>query len=609
MAGGARVPLVAIRGLHVGFRRGEDLHRVVHGADLTIHENETLALVGESGCGKTVTAQSILRLMPEHWIAYPAGEIWFEGRDILKLAPSELLEIRGGKIGMIFQEPMSSLNPLHTIDRQINETLLLHQGLPPARATPISLEWLKKVGIRDPQNKLRAYPHQLSGGERQRVMIAMALANQPRLLIADEPTTALDVTIQAQILRLIKSLQRELAMSVLFITHDLGIVRRIADRVAVMHDGRIVETNSTEEIFRRPQDPYTQVLLAAEPRGEPPEADPAAEPIVRVGNLKVWFPIQRGLLRRVQGHVKAVDGITFHLKKGHTLGVVGESGSGKTTLGKALLRLERSDGEIWFDTQPLHRLDAKEVRPLRRQIQIIFQDPYGSLSPRMSVEQIIGEGLSIHQVGDPAGRERLIVDTMREVGLDPEHRDRYPNEFSGGQRQRIALARALVMKPQVLVLDEPTSSLDRTIQFQVIELLKGLQERHGLTYLFISHDLKVIKSLCHDIVIMRQGKIVESGPAREIFAHPQHPYTRELLATAFDGAAFVGASAAGAEPETGSGPAAAASGRDADSDGGGASNGAAGNGAGDGTAAGGCAADDRAPDGHQPSAPAAPGET
>jgi microcin C transport system ATP-binding protein len=375
-------------------------------------------------------------------------------------------------------------------------------------------------------------------------MIAMALLNGPRLLIADEPTTALDVTIQAQILELIARLKRELAMAVLFITHDLTIVRRIADRVAVMHEGRIVETGPTAEIFARPQDPYTRRLLEAEPHGQPPEAEPGREPVVRVEELKVWFPIQRGLLRRTRGHVKAVDGVSFLLRRGQTLGVVGESGSGKTTLGKALIRLQASEGGVWFEGQPLHALEGKTLRPLRRQMQVIFQDPFGSLSPRMSVEQIIGEGLEIHKLGSPEERERLIADTMREVGLDPEERHRYPHEFSGGQRQRIALARALVLKPKLLVLDEPTSSLDRTIQFQVIELLKSLQARHGLTYIFISHDLAVVKTLCHDILIMRRGQVVEAGPAREIFARPRQAYTQELLATAFAGTANAAAASA-----------------------------------------------------------------
>jgi microcin C transport system ATP-binding protein len=525
--------LLQIKDLHIGFRKGERVDLVVRGINLAILENETLALVGESGCGKTVTAQSILRLYPERLVAYPQGQVLFEGRDILSCGLEEVRRIRGGRVGMIFQEPMSSLNPLHTVVKQLSETLTLHQGLSAAKAAAVSLEWLQRVGLEDPGRKLGAYPHQLSGGERQRVMIAMALANKPRLLIADEPTTALDVTIQAQILELIARLKRELAMAVLFITHDLSIVRRVADRVAVMRAGELVETGPVEQIFTRPQHPYTRALLEAEPSALPPEADRSAAALLRVGDLKVWFPIQRGFLRRTIGHVKAVDGVTLTARRGQTLGVVGESGSGKTTLGKAVLRLEASRGEILFNDRPLHGLSARDLRPLRPRIQIIFQDPYGSLNPRMSIQQIVGEGLEVHCIGDPAGREQRIIDTLREVGLDPQERHRYPNEFSGGQRQRIALARALVLKPELIILDEPTSSLDRTIQFQVIQLLKSLQARHGLTYIFISHDLRLVRSLCHEIVIMRRGRIVESGPAREIFARPQDPYTRELLATAF----------------------------------------------------------------------------
>jgi microcin C transport system ATP-binding protein len=526
--------LLEIRGLHVGFKKGERLDRVIHGVDLDVRRNETVALVGESGSGKTVTAQAILRLFPETWIAYPEGEIFFEGRDVLRMDAQELLRIRGNEISMIFQEPMTSLNPLHTVEKQINEALFLHRGLAPSKASPIALEWLERVGLNDPQKKLFSFPHQLSGGERQRVMIAMALVNEPKLLIADEPTTALDVTIQAQILQLMKELQRELHMSVLFITHDLGIVRRIADRVAVMHDGLIVETESNRRIFSKPSHPYTRKLLAAEPRGESPPSDPDREAVITTRDLKVWFPIQRGILRLTRGYVKAVDGVTLKVRRGQSLGVVGESGSGKTTLGKALLRLEQSKGEIRFEDQAVHALDAKTLRPLRRRMQVIFQDPFGSLNPRMSVEQIIGEGLVINKIGSSSSREQRIIEVMKEVGLDPEHRHRYPHEFSGGQRQRIALARALVLQPDLLILDEPTSSLDRTIQFQVIELLKSLQVRHGLSYIFISHDLKVVKDLCHDIVIMKNGKIVEEGQAREIFSKPQHPYTKELLATAFE---------------------------------------------------------------------------
>lgn len=532
-AGQADEPLLSIRGLQVAFRRADGEKRVVHGIDLDLGERETVALVGESGSGKTVSAQAILRLIPEHWISYPAGEVRFAGRDVLKMNEAELRSIRGGEVGMIFQEPMTSLNPLHTIERQLAEVFFIHQALSPEKARKSSLEWLERVGLRNAKERLGAYPHQLSGGERQRVMIAMALANRPKLLIADEPTTALDVTIQAQILSLIAELQRELGMAVLFITHDLGIVRRLADRVAVMRDGRIVEQGTTEDLFTAAVHPYTRELLAADSAGESPLSSADEAVVAEVNDLKVWFPIRSGLLRRVTGHVKAVDGVSFALKRGRSLGVVGESGSGKTTLGKALLRLEKSEGGILIEGTPVHGLDAKAMRPLRRKLQIIFQDPYGSLSPRMSVGQIVGEGLLIHGIGDESERERAVADALVEVGLDPADRDRYPNEFSGGQRQRIALARALVLKPDILVLDEPTSSLDRTIQFQVVELLRMLQEKHGLSYLFISHDLKVVKRLCHDLVIMKAGKVVEAGSAREIFADPKEAYTKELLETAF----------------------------------------------------------------------------
>ena len=536
--------LIDVHNLHIGFKKGEQLQTVVHGVDFYINPHEILALVGESGAGKSLTAQAILRLIPESTIAYPQGEILFEGRDLLHLSHEELRRIRGNEISMIFQEPMSSLNPLHTIEKQLNETLFLHKGLSASQTAPLTLEWLHKVGIRDPEKRLKAFPHQLSGGERQRVMIAMALANEPKLLIADEPTTALDVTIQSQILHLLKGLQQELGMAILFITHDLGIVRRIADRVAVMQNGKIVETEAAKTLFSRPQHPYTQTLLNAEPKGESPEINSKAEAMVQLRDLNVWFPIQKGILRRTKDYVKAVNGLTLTLKKGHTLGVVGESGSGKTTLGKAILRLEKSNGEIVFEGSalaqnvvkalPLHALTEKQLRPLRREMQIIFQDPYGSLNPRMSVEQIIGEGLRFHKIGTRAQQEQLIIDTLKEVGLDPDWRHRFPHEFSGGERQRIAIARALVLKPKFIVLDEPTSSLDRSIQFQVIELLKQIQRKYGLTYLFISHDLKLVKTFCHEIVIMQKGEIVEAGPTREILRHPQHAYTQELLRTAFE---------------------------------------------------------------------------
>lgn len=528
-------PLIDIRDLHIGFRKGEQVQHVVHGVDLQIQPHETLALVGESGAGKSITAQTILRLVPETTIAYPRGEIWFEERDILTLSPDELRRIRGNQISMIFQEPMSSLNPLHTIEKQLNETLFLHAGLPPSKASARSLKWLQRVGIRNADTRLKAFPHQLSGGERQRVMIALALANEPQLLIADEPTTALDVTIQSQILTLIKDLQQELGMAILFITHDLGIVRQIADRVVVMRNGKVVETNEAASLFQHPQQAYTRELLEAEPRGNPPELDPAAAPLITVDNLKVWFPIQKGLLRRTHDYVKAVDGLTLTIRQGQTLGVVGESGSGKTTLGKAILRLERSEGALTFEDIPLQTLSDKALRPMRRQMQIIFQDPFGSLNPRMSVEQIIAEGLRIHKLGgDAAGQSELIAQTLREVGLNPERRHQFPHEFSGGERQRIAIARALVLRPRFMVLDEPTSSLDRSIQFQVIELLKAIQQAHGLTYLFISHDLKLVKTFCHELIIMKDGQVVEAGSTRAILHDPQHAYTQELLRTAFE---------------------------------------------------------------------------
>lgn len=528
------MPLIDIKNLHIGFRKGEQVHHVVHGIDFQIQPHETLALVGESGAGKSITAQSILRLISESNITYSQGEIWFEEQNILGLSQDELRKIRGNDISMIFQEPMSSLNPLHTIEKQLNETLFLHKGLSPGKATPLSLEWLRRVGIRDAEKRLKAFPHQLSGGERQRVMIAMALANEPKLLIADEPTTALDVTIQSQILKLIKELQQELGMAILFITHDLGIVRQIADRVVVMRNGNVVEVGETQKLFTHPQHAYTRELLEAEPHGEPPKIDQKAMPLIELDDVKVWFPIQKGILRRTHGYVKAVDGLTVTIRQGQTLGVVGESGSGKTTLGKAILRLEKSTGDISFEQTALQELSEKRLRPIRRQMQIIFQDPYGSLNPRMSIEQIIAEGLQIHGIGDKAGQTDLIISTLKEVGLDPERRHQFPHEFSGGERQRIAIARALVLRPKFIVLDEPTSSIDRSIQFQVIELLKQIQQKYGLTYLFISHDLKLVKTFCHELLIMKKGEVVEAGPTRKILHDPQHPYTQELLRTAFE---------------------------------------------------------------------------
>ena len=530
----ARAPLLEIRNLRIGFRKDDVVNEVVHGIDLDIAAGDTLALVGESGSGKTVTAQSVLRLYPESLVAYTGGSIRFEGTSVLDASDAELRSLRGSRAGMIFQEPLSSLNPLHDIRKQLNESLALHQGLNPADATPVSLDWLRRVGLRDAEKRLYAYPHQLSGGERQRVMIALAMINSPRLLIADEPTTALDVTIQAEVLTLIKKLQAETGMAVLFITHDLSIVRRFAERVAVMQNGSIVEEGLTARVFSEPSHEYTRILLDAEPGEISPDIDMERPAIAEIRDLKVHFPIQKGFFRRTVGFVKAVDGVSAVIREGQTLGIVGESGSGKTTLGKALLRLEHSEGEIVFGGRSIAGLDRNAMRPLRREIQIIFQDPYGSLSPRMSVERIIGEGLDIHEIGDKSDRADLIIAAMNEVDLDPVLRDRYPHQFSGGQRQRIALARALVLKPRLIVLDEPTSSLDRSIQFQVIELLKNLQARHGLSYLFISHDMAVIRDLCHEIAVMKDGRIVEAGPAGRIFSEPEHPYTKQLLKTAFD---------------------------------------------------------------------------
>lgn len=526
--------LVEYRGFKAVFGKAETAKEVVRGIDFYIQEHETFALVGESGSGKTVSAQALMRLLSEDRISYPAGAILFEGRDVLTMNERELQTLRGRDLGMIFQEPMTSLNPLHSIEKQLGESLALHQGLSRNRIRSVVLDRLKRVGIRDAEKRLAAYPHELSGGERQRVMIALALLNKPKLLIADEPTTALDVTVQDHILTLIRNLQQELGMAVLFITHDLGVVRRMADRVAVMQDGRIIETGPTREIFTNPQEAYTKALIGSDTGEESPVPDGNAPVVAAVQDLKVHFPIKKGFFRRVTGHIKAVDGVDFTVRRGQTLGIVGESGSGKTTLGKALLALEKSVGNITIDDQNIRGMKDDALRPLRRKMQIIFQDPYGSLSPRMTIENIVGEGLLIHSIGTKGDRRDRVLACLKEVGMD--HQDflsRYPNEFSGGQRQRICIARSLVLEPMILVLDEPTSSLDRTIQFQVISLLKELQERRGLSYIFISHDLRLVRSLCHEILIMKSGKVVEAGPAGEIMKHPKEPYTQELLRTAF----------------------------------------------------------------------------
>jgi microcin C transport system ATP-binding protein len=525
-------PLLSVRDLTIGFGPADAARNIA----FDIAPGETLALVGESGSGKSVTALSILKLLPP--TATVNGHIRLGDTDLVAATPAELRAVRGNRISMIFQEPMSSLNPVHTVERQIGEVLAVHRGLRPNAARARTLELLEQVGIPDPASRLASYPHQLSGGQRQRVMIAMALANEPDLLIADEPTTALDVTVQAQILALLKELQGRLGMAMLFITHDLGIVRRIADRVCVMQAGEIVETGPVATLFASPQHPYTQRLLAAEPKGAPPPARPEAPLALEARDLRVWFPIKRGLLRRTIGHIKAVDGVDLAIREGETLGVVGESGSGKSTLGLALLRLIASQGRIVVLGNEVHTRSWRAMRPLRADLQIVFQDPFGSLSPRLSVDRIIGEGLEVHAPKlDAAERDRRVVRALEEVGLSPATRFRYPHEFSGGQRQRIAIARAIVLEPRFLVLDEPTSALDVSIQAQIVDLLRDIQARRGLTYLFISHDLKVVRALANTLLVMRHGKVVESGPAAEIFAAPRTDYTRALMAAAFDIAA------------------------------------------------------------------------
>ncbi len=528
-------PLLDVRDLSVTFGRPPREVQAVRGASFSINPGETVALVGESGSGKSVSALSVLKLLPYPNARHPSGSIRYRGEELIEAHESRIREIRGNNIAMIFQEPLTSLNPLHSIERQISEVLFVHKRMGRRLARERVEELLRLVGLEEALKRLDAYPHEFSGGQQQRVMIAMALANEPDLLIADEPTTALDVTVQAQILKLLKELQAQLGMAMLLITHDLGIVRRMAERVYVMNQGAIVESGPTAAVFARPSNPYTKRLLAAEPRGRP-QPGPADGPmVIEAHDVKVWFPIKKGVLGRVVDHVKAVDGITLSVREGRTLGVVGESGSGKSTLGRALLRLERADGAISFVGRDLQALSPKEMRPLRREMQIVFQDPFGSLSPRLSVGDIIGEGLKVHRVGGkPAERRDLIGDALEEVGLDPAMQDRYPHEFSGGQRQRIAIARALILKPRFIVLDEPTSALDVSVQAQIVDLLRGLQRKHDLAYLFISHDLKVVRAMAHDVLVMRRGQVVEQGPADEIFTAPRTEYTRALMAAAFE---------------------------------------------------------------------------
>ncbi len=526
--------LLSVEDLSVAFGQAGRETIAVDKVSFDIAPRETVALVGESGSGKSVTALSILKLLPYPSASHPSGRVIFKGRNMLAMSQHEIRQVRGNDITMVFQEPMTSLNPLHTIERQIAEVLAIHYGLTGVAARKRVIELLSEVGIPQPETRIHSYPHQLSGGQRQRVMIALALANEPELFIADEPTTALDVTVQAQILKLLKDLRARRGMAMLFITHDLGIVRKIADRVCVMQGGKIVETGTRDEIFSAPKHAYTRALIAAEPKGEPAKPQPDAPVVVSADDLKIWFPIKRGFFRRTVGHIKAVDGVSLAVRKGETLGVVGESGSGKTTLGLALLRLISSDGPIVFMGKQIQKLKFREMRPFRREMQVVFQDPYGSLSPRMSIEDIVGEGLRVHHPKLSASeREARVIAALNDVGLDPATRHRYPHEFSGGQRQRIAVARAMALEPSFVVLDEPTSALDMMIQAQIVDLLRELQRKHDLTYMFISHDLKVVAALASHVIVMRNGKVVEQGPASDVFSSPQSPYTQALFAAAF----------------------------------------------------------------------------
>jgi microcin C transport system ATP-binding protein len=525
--------LLEVSDLSVAFRQGGKTNVAVDHIFFSIGKGETLALVGESGSGKSVSALSIMKLLPYPAASHPSGEIRFKGQELLHADEDTLRKVRGNDITMIFQEPMTSLNPLHSVERQIGEILEVHQGLSGDAARRRIIELLTKVGIRDPETRLEDFPHQLSGGQRQRVMIAMALANNPDLLIADEPTTALDVTVQAQVLKLLKDLQAETKMALLLITHDLGIVRHMADKVCVMQRGKIVEAGETETVFKHPQHAYTKMLLAAEPKGKPPGTDKTAPVIVKADKLKIWFPIRRGFFRRTVGHIKAVDGVDVTVRAGQTLGVVGESGSGKTTLGLAILRLIASEGPIVYAGTRIDGFNARAMRPLRKDMQVVFQDPYGSLSPRLSIQQIVEEGLIVQgkELTDEQRRER-VARALEEVGLDPHTMERYPHEFSGGQRQRIAIARALALEPKFVVLDEPTSALDMSVQAQIVDLLRKIQENHNLAYLFISHDLKVVRALANEVIVMRNGLAVEQGATADIFDAPKTDYTKALIAAA-----------------------------------------------------------------------------
>ncbi|WP_413739503.1 microcin C ABC transporter ATP-binding protein YejF [Sodalis sp. RH14] len=525
-------PLLEIKELSVAFGQGNQTRQVVDKVTLALNAGETLALVGESGSGKSVTALSVLRLLPQPQVCYPHGDILFAGKSLLHAPDATLRRVRGNDIAMIFQEPMSSLNPLHSVEKQLLEVLALHRDMRGAEARAEVLASLDRVGIRQAKSRLRDFPHQLSGGERQRVMIAMALLTRPKLLIADEPTTALDVTVQAQILALLTDLRREMGMALLFITHNLNIVRRLADNVAVMQEGKCVEIGGRDALFSAPQHPYTRRLLAAEPGGEPLPVPPGAPALLRVANLGVTFSGRQGLFRRQAAQKSAVRGVSFSLRRGESLGLVGESGSGKSTTALAVLRLLKSDGEIWFDGQPLHQFNRRGMLPLRRRIQVVFQDPNSALNPRLTVAQIVVEGLRVHHHFSAQEQDRRVIAALSEVGLDPDTRHRYPDEFSGGQRQRIAIARALILQPDVVILDEPTSSLDRSVQAQILQLLKSLQEKHQLTYLFISHDLQVVRAMCHQVMVLREGEVVEQGACLQVFDAPSAEYTRQLLLAA-----------------------------------------------------------------------------
>ena len=527
--------MLKVSDLSVSFHTAAEQSEAVKNVSFEIESGETVAIVGESGSGKSVTALSIMQLLPYPAAFHPSGSVLYQGQELVGAESSALQKIRGREISMIFQEPLTSLNPLHTVARQIGETLKLHKGMNRAEAEERSLELLNLVQIRDAEEKLHSYPHQLSGGQRQRVMIAMALANQPGLLIADEPTTALDVTIQAQILQLLHELQEQLGMALLLISHDLNIVRKLADKVLVMRNGIFVEKGTSTQIFEAPEHAYTKMLLAAEPSGRSGEPERDAKVILKTESLRVWFPIKRGILRRTVDHVKAVEELTVEVKEGETIGVVGESGSGKTSLALAILRLISSNGAIYFNDESIQGRKSKELRDLRRSMQIVFQDPYGSLSPRMTIQDIVAEGLQVHLPDlSRSEREQMVIEALQEVEVDPETRHRYPHEFSGGQRQRIAIARAMILKPKFVILDEPTSALDRSVQSQIIDLLRHLQKTHVLAYMFISHDLSVVRAMSSSVLVMRDGRVVEQGTTDQIFDNPKEPYTQALISAAMN---------------------------------------------------------------------------